>query len=372
MNVWAEWVNHAANCMRVCLTWSKECRLLICARFRGVVDEYPWKQFCTAEQNPCIVGLNRYILTRQGAYMLLKCASSHDRKWFENACENTYDRLLSEASEYHANPIKKQESKHMTACLILDVRHVREDAFLLNNYNCFKGLLTSRTIEQDLTTNNQFVAYSLYIDPKDAAPCCKRLLLSDDDTHVSPIPISLVGSSHLLTHCLQQHDQVILKNRDGLITKDRIVQDVCALYNKKQDVEFEEEMLTIMHTHNVTYQELYPRMCEVYRIAAYNELDWLLCMSSLYLLQKYRNSEYLCELHKFFYEHNVHSGVTPSFEQRILQGAVERMLKFNRTDDKPSTIFMQKISCELSEWHVNLLNDMTQGSCKRKRNQFET
>ncbi|KAK3268789.1 hypothetical protein CYMTET_22724 [Cymbomonas tetramitiformis] len=56
MHAWAEWVDYAENCIRVCLTWTKDCRLIISARFRGIADDYPWKQLCSAENNPADLG----------------------------------------------------------------------------------------------------------------------------------------------------------------------------------------------------------------------------------------------------------------------------------------------------------------------------
>eukprot|EP00854_Cymbomonas_tetramitiformis_P000591 gene591-994_t len=369
LNAWAEWERQEdAVVFSIKAEWKRDMRFIVNLRIRGRHDAYPWKQMIPVRPDGhCgTLGVEDFIANGE-SIARFEIRDKSTREEFEKACQNAHgmvNRITGD--DACALPGFAQH----TIPVVMDFRHIRDDMHVVANPSNLKGLLCPRTLKMT-TSGSRELVYPLRESEFD---CTQNLIVTESlpensQTRRTSIPLHLFGDSDYisLTSRLSGKNDVPLLNFDGNPVKDEVERRIVNLYNSKQDVDFEEEVVAISCENNISCDKLFDVLCGLYRLAIFNDMEWLKCMLSLFLLNKYRNSDKLCDLYKFY--HGLRQeNASVEFEIRVLHSTIQRLVKSYKTcDESLADAFLDKAAENLQMWQRCLWNEFAVDFAKKRR-----
>ncbi|KAK3249562.1 hypothetical protein CYMTET_41008 [Cymbomonas tetramitiformis] len=365
LQVWAEWENNTSDSvLRIRADWTRDVRLVVNVRLRGLCDTHPWKQMYSTRAGVShrTYGVDDFVGVGSClARFEMREGSAYAQ--FTRACVET-KRILGmlETPTLVDRETAFEEPRIVSA--VLDVRHVRDDSYLVTNSAAFRGLLSSRirTFQSPDGCDSVYVVNSERDARDDHKIVVGSFGRSLTNVHIFA---DIVKDSHALY--IRGKEDLRITDSEGESVNDEFLCRVMSLYNRMQDVEFEEEVINICYATSVAFDEAFHRMCQLYRICLYNDMEWLRLMVTLYLLNKYRHSPLLCELYQFYHDLK-EVGVNVSFEERVLNASIQKMMKSVRDIDQTLTeTFVDKCTRGMQPWQTQLWKTFICDSKKRPR-----
>ncbi|KAK3285725.1 hypothetical protein CYMTET_6686 [Cymbomonas tetramitiformis] len=366
LQVWAQWENGTSDSvLQIQTDWKRDTRLVVSVRLRGLCDPHPWKQMYATRSDLShrTYGVDDFIgMGSCVARFEMREGAAYAQ--FLRACGDT-ERTMSTPESSTSLDRETAFEEARIVPVVLDVRHVRDDSYLVTSATAFRGLLSSqiRTLQSPGGCDSVYVMES-------------KTDLRDGDHGVfvgsygeNPTDVRIVSKVLNDSHTLRMRDkkEARVTDSEGGHIHDEFMCRVIGLYNRMQDVEFEEEVISVCYATSVTFEDVFRKMCELYRLCLYNDMNWLRVMVTLYLLNKYRHSPLLCELYQFYHELK-EVGVCVSFEERVLNASIQKIMKSPKDVDQVlAETFVDKCTREMQPWQTHIWRTFICETKKRPR-----
>eukprot|EP00854_Cymbomonas_tetramitiformis_P001638 gene1638-2282_t len=354
--MWCEWLNDDKTAFAVKALWNSPTKIVICVRVRGTRDSHPWKQLVKKSEILCEAGIDNYIGT-ESLEGLFCFPSPKSALAFADRIAFTFGGEVGDRDST-GNCLKQIPVSIEFNCL-------QTNACVLHIPGCLRGILarrTSRTIHDDKQGVVSMYCVEEGIDTTSDTTGIELRFghMNSEGYRVCALPYSMVGDSHLLACKMSTYntvsrntESVDLNDRAGRPIEDAILCNALLLYNKSQDVDFEQEMQVIASELKISRRRLFEALKELYDVAMYNQLEWMRIATSVYLLQNYRSPEYVVDLYNLFYVYISDETTDMLYESRMLMTSMERAMQLGGREI--GEVVDQIFTPDVNGWQSNLI-----------------